>query len=47
MWSKVKQFLRAVAARTTQSLMDAITDAMTAIRVSDCIGFFRHCGYAI
>ena len=46
MWSKVKQFLRAAAARTREALADAITAALNTVTASDCLGFFRHCGYA-
>jgi len=47
MWSKVKQLLRSAAARTQEALSEAITAALEAISISDCLGFFRHCGYAI
>jgi transposase len=47
MWSKVKQFLRSAAARTQEALAQAITTALETISESDCLGFFRHCGYAI
>ena len=47
MWSKVKQFLRAAAARTREALADAITAALNTVTAGDCRGFFRHCGYAI
>src|SRR3954468_8882059 len=47
MWSKVKQFLRSAAARTQQALSEAITAALKTISISDCLGFFRNCGYAI
>ena len=46
MWSKVKQFLRAAAARTREALADAITAALNTVTANDCLGFFRHCGYA-
>jgi transposase len=45
MWSKVKQHLRSAAARTYDALLKAIADALAKITVSDCVGFFRHCGY--
>jgi transposase len=45
MWSKVKQHLRSAAARTYDALLKAIADALATITVSDCVGFFRHCGY--
>jgi transposase len=47
MWSKVKQGLRSVAARTVDALQDAVTTALQSITSSDCQGFFRHCGYTL
>jgi hypothetical protein len=44
MWSKVKQHLRSAAARTHEALQDAVTSALASV-TSDCVGFFRHCGY--
>lgn len=46
MWSKVKQHLRSAAARTFDALQEAVTSALHTITASDCLGFFRHCGYA-
>lgn len=45
MWSKVKQHLRTAAARTFQSLQEAVTSALHSVTPSDCLGFFRNCGY--
>jgi len=45
MWSKVKRHLCSAAARTFDALQQAVTDAMDHVTKSDCIGFFRHCGY--
>lgn len=45
MWSKVKANLRSLAARSIESLHDAIGLALATVTPSDCIGFFRHCGY--
>jgi transposase len=45
MWSKVKQHLRSAAARTFDALLRAIADALATITATDCLGFFRHCGY--
>ena len=47
MWSKVKQSLRSLAARTVDALQDAVTAALESITGSDCQGFFRHCGYTL
>lgn len=45
MWSKVKSHLRSLAARTVDTLHDAIGAALSKITPSDCVGYFRHCGY--
>ena len=42
-WSKVKEFLRARAARTYAELDQAITDAIAAVTTKDIIGWFTHC----
>lgn len=42
-WSKVKEFLRARAARTYAQLDQAITDALSAVTSQDIIGWFTHC----
>lgn len=47
MWSKVKQLLRSVAARTIEDLERAVGVALTAITESDCHGYFAHCGYTL
>ena len=46
MWSKVKQCLRSIAARTVTALFDAVGVALDSVTSSDCVGFFRGCGYA-
>lgn len=45
MWSKVKTYLRAAAARTFDALGEAIDRALASITRSDCQGFFRNSGY--
>ena len=45
MWSKVKQLLRSVAARTVDALHVAVGAALSAVTESDCRGYFEHCGY--
>jgi transposase len=45
MWSKVKGTLRSLAARGIDTLHEAIQVALHTVTPSDCIGFFRHCGY--
>jgi len=47
MWSKVKAFLRKVKARTQSELEKAIAEALETITISDCLNWFRHCGYQV
>ena len=44
-WSKIKESLRAAAARTGAALDKALTQAMAAITTQDIRGWFSHCGY--
>jgi transposase len=46
MWSKLKQFLRKAAARTFETLCEAIAKGLKTITSNDCLGFFQNCGYA-
>ncbi len=46
-WSKIKERLRAVKARTLPLLDDAVTAALAAITPDNLVGWFRHCGYRI
>ena len=45
MWSKVKAVLRKLKARTETELIVAIADALEQVTTSDCIGWFKSCGY--
>jgi transposase len=45
MWSKVKEILRSVKARTADALLDAIGMALRAVTIDDAEGWFAHCGY--
>lgn len=45
MWSKVKAWLRKVAPRTFDTVVDAVKHALLAVTPSDCEGYFDHCGY--
>jgi transposase len=45
-WAKLKAELRRVAARTADTLHQALGPALDAITPQDAAGFFRHCGYA-
>jgi transposase len=46
-WSKLKQFLRDAAARTTEALGQAIQQAVLTVTTSDLRGWFAHCGYSL
>lgn len=46
MWSKLKTHLRSAAARTFDTLCDAIAAGLATITQDDCNGFFQNCGYA-
>ena len=45
MWSKVKSILRSIAARTTESLRQAIATTLKAVTPSDLMGYFHHTGH--
>ena len=45
MWSKVKTWLRRVAARTVDGLIQAIGEALHAVDADECRAYFRSCGY--
>ena len=44
-WSKFKQFLRSVKARTKETLDQAVTDALNTITPQNAAAWFRHSGY--
>ena len=44
-FSKIKSRLRTLAARTVETLGQAIADALATITASDAVGYFRHAGY--
>ena len=46
-WSKIKELLRAVKARTLPLLDDGVTAALAAISPDNAVGWFRDCGYRI
>jgi transposase len=46
MWSKVKQRLRSVEARTEADLLGAIGSALASITAQDAINWFASCGYS-
>lgn len=45
MWSKIKQILRSLAARTFEGLIEAIGIAVKQVSLQDLAGWFIHCGY--
>lgn len=45
MWSKVKQLLRGIKARTAEDLYDAIGEVLKCITKEDAEGWFKSCGY--
>jgi len=47
LWSKVKEALRAAAARTVTALGQAVAAAIASVTAADCCGFFQHAGYDI
>jgi transposase len=46
-WSKIKTYLRAAKARTSERLDEAIKKAFETITESDARAWFKHCGYAL
>ena len=45
MWSKIKDILRTLKARTQESLINAIAKALETVTASDAKGWFESCGY--
>ena len=45
MWSKVKNTLRSLEARTREALQEAIKQALAGITAQDALNWFAHCGY--
>lgn len=45
MWSKVKAYLRKVAARTQEALEEAIAQALAKVSNSDAVGWFTAAGF--
>lgn len=44
-FSKIKNIVRKAGARTREALEEAISEAMSAVRLEDVLGWFTHCGY--
>ena len=47
MWSKVKQLLRGMEARTYDALEQAIAKALNMVTADDAQGWFKSCGYEL
>ena len=46
MWSKIKQILRSIKARTWETLLAAIATALECVSPEDALGWFTSCGYS-
>ena len=46
-FSKIKNVLRKLAARTREALIEAMSGALSAITPGDAAGWFDHCGYEV
>lgn len=46
-FAKLKTHLRGVAARTFDTLADAIGEGLQRMTATDIAGYYRHCGYAL
>jgi transposase len=46
-WSKIKTYLRKAKARTIETLIGAIKQALATISESDALAWFAHCGYTV
>jgi transposase len=44
-FSKIKNIVRKVGARTREALVEAISLAISALTLEDAAGWFAHCGY--
>jgi transposase len=46
-FSKIKNILRKLGARTHEALTEAMAEALSAITLQDVAGWFTHCGYQV
>jgi hypothetical protein len=46
-FSKIKNVLRKLGARTREALIEAIAEALSAITPGEAAGWFDHCGYEV
>lgn len=47
MFSKLKAWLRSAEARKVDGLIEAMGDALRAVRLGDILGWFGHSGYGV
>jgi transposase len=46
-FSKIKNILRKLGARTHEALLEAMEEALSKVTASDAAGWFDHCGYQV
>ncbi len=46
-FSKIKNILRKLAARTHEALLEAMEEALSKVTAEDAVGWFDHCGYEV
>ena len=46
-WSKLKELLRGIAARTVDNLEEGVKNALDKVTEKDVKGWFQHCGYCV
>ncbi len=46
-FSKIKQLLRSLAARTREALWSSMQNVLDAATANDARGYFKHCGYTL
>jgi transposase len=46
-FSKIKNILRKLGARTHEALLKAMEEALSKVTLGDAAGWFDHCGYQV
>ena len=46
-FSKIKNILRKLGARTHEALLEAMEEALSKVSPADAAGWFNHCGYQV
>jgi transposase len=46
-FSKIKNVLRKLGARTQEALLEAMEEALSKVTPADAAGWFEHCGYPV